>query len=68
MLAWLKDEGFTVTSRGLVRIRLELKLKRQKSSQETREHADDIIRRLIEQELGKNVIQGYGRGQLVEHF
>ena len=27
MLVWLKDEGFTVTSNGLVCIRLELKLK-----------------------------------------
>ncbi|KAF6238756.1 hypothetical protein HO173_003263 [Letharia columbiana] len=67
-LFWLKAEGFQVTPRGLIRIRKELGFKRLEQSQEKREHMDEVVRRLIEQKLGKNVIQSYGRGQLVEHF
>ena len=68
MLAWLKDESFTVTLNGIVRIRLDLNLKGRENSQEAREHTYEIVRGLIEQELGKNVIQSYRLGQLVEHF
>ncbi|KAL2044338.1 hypothetical protein N7G274_003043 [Stereocaulon virgatum] len=68
MLTWLKGEGFQVTKRGLVRVRKELGLKRLEKSQEARDHMDEKLKELIEQELAKNVIQSYGRGQLVEHF
>ena len=68
MLEWLKDKGFTITYIGLIWIRLQLNLKRQENSQKARGHTDEIIWGLIEQELGKNVIQGYRREQLVEHF
>ena len=53
MLDWLKDENFILTSANLVRIRKELGLKRLEASREAREHMDDIVRRLIEQEAGK---------------
>ena len=68
MLEWLKEDGFTITSTGLVRIRIDLGLKRLKKSQEMRELLDEQTRRLVQEELGKNVIQDYGRGLLVEHF
>ena len=56
MLTWLKNEDFQITFTGLIRIRKELGLKRLEKSQEAREHINEIVRRLIEQELGKNVI------------
>ena len=68
MLEDLQDEGFTITSRGLVRIRKELGFKRLELSPEARAHMDEVTRGLIEEELGKNVIQDLGRGYLVEHF
>ena len=68
LLEWLHDEDFTVTMRGLVRIRKELGLRRLETSREMREHTDDIVREMIQQELGKGVIQRFGRGYLVEHF
>ena len=68
MLQWLRTEGFTVTSYGLVRIRKELGLKRLETNKEVRDHMDEVVRRLIQEELGKNVIQHLGRGLLVEHF
>ena len=68
MLDDLITEGHTVTLTGLVRIRKELGLKRLEQSAEIREHMDEATRDLIMQELGKNVIQSYGRIMLVEHF
>ena len=68
MLEMLQEEDFTVTSRGLIQIRKELEFKRLDSSPEARAHMNKVVRRLIEEELGKNVIQGYGRGLLMEHF
>ena len=68
MLQWLKDEGFIVTSEGLVRIRKELGFKRLEKDKEKRDHMDEVVRRLIQEELEKNVIQDLGRGMLVEHF
>ena len=68
MLLWLQKEGFKITRRGLVRIRRDLGLKRLEPSQELRDHMDEKLKELLEQELPKNVIQSYGKGQLVEHF
>ena len=68
MLQWLQKENFKITRRGLVRIRKDLGLKRLEVSQEMRDHTDEKLKELIEQELNKNVIQSYGKGQLVEHF
>ncbi|KAM0803128.1 hypothetical protein BDR22DRAFT_802080 [Usnea florida] len=68
MLRWLRIDGFTITPTGLVRIRKELGYKRLEPSQEARDHMDEIVRGLIEEEAGKNVIQSLGRGMLVEHF
>ena len=68
MLEKLYNEEFTITMRGLVRIRKELGLRRLETSREIREHMDEVVRDMIEEELGKGVIQRYGRGYLVEHF
>lgn len=62
------DEGFRVTPRGFVRIGKRLGLKQLESSSEAAEHMDGIVQRLMEGELGKNVIQGYALEQLAEHF
>lgn len=56
MLKMLQKKGFTVTSRGLVRIRKELGFKRLDSSSEARAYMNEVERRLIEEELEKNVI------------
>ena len=68
MVRWLRADGFTITPTGLVRIRKELGYKRLEPSQEARDHMDEVVRGLINEEAGKNVIQGLGRGMLVEHF
>ena len=68
MVRWLRIEGFTISPSGLVRIRKELGYKRLETSQEARDHMDEVVRGLIYEEAGKNVIQGLGRGMLVEHF
>ena len=68
MLDDLITEGHTVTLMGLVRIRKELGLKHLEQSSEIRGHRDKATQDLIMQEVGKNVIQSYGRIMLVEHF
>lgn len=47
MVTGLKEEGFHVTSRGLVRIRKGLGLKRLETSQDARRHVDKASGRLI---------------------
>ena len=56
MLVWLQKEDFKITRRGLVRIRKDLGLKRLEVSQEIRDHTDEKLKELLEQELDKNII------------
>jgi hypothetical protein len=68
MLRVLLDEGFSIGKNGLIRLRFELNLRRSLRIAEQRTEADQVVRRLVEEELQKGVIDGYGRMYLYTHF
>jgi hypothetical protein len=68
MLQALHDEGFEITKSKLVRLRFELNLKRSLRTEEQRDLADRVVRDLIEAEIKKGVIDGYGYRYLHTHF
>jgi hypothetical protein len=64
----LIHEGFEkIPVHTLARLRLELKLKRRNTVQETKQ-AREELRKHVQLELDKGVIENYGRGALHVHF
>lgn len=68
ILQVLKREGDQIGKYTLVRLRFELGLRRRVRGVEQCQAADALVQRLVEEELGKGVIDGYGRGYLHTHF
>ena len=69
ILRTLQNKGYTITLRGLVRIRKEtLQLKRRLCTEEERQTANQKALDELTVELEKGVIEGYGRGLLHAHF
>lgn len=68
ILAVLQAEGFNIGKYVLVRLRFELGLRRRIRGVEEQQKADELVRRLVAEELEKGVIDGYGRGYLHTHF
>lgn len=68
MLRVLQQESFSVGKTGLVRLRFELNLRQSLRTEEQRTQAEQVVRRLVEEELKKGVIDGYGRTFLFTHF
>lgn len=68
MLTVLKNEGFNIGKYTLVRLRFELGLRRRVRGVEQCQEADQLIRRLLTEELPHGVIDGYGRRYLYTHF
>jgi hypothetical protein len=68
MLKVLQAEGFQIGQWALIRLRYELDLKRSIRTEEQRAQADEVIRRLISDELEKGVIDGYRCRYLYTHF
>jgi hypothetical protein len=68
MLTGLQKEGFNIGKYTLVRLRFELGLRRSIRGVQQYQEADQLIRRLVAQELEKGVIDGYGRRYLHTHF
>jgi hypothetical protein len=68
MLRVLQEEGFEIGSSALVRLRFELNLRRSLRTEEQRIQADIVVRGLIDEEIKKGVIDGYGRTYLYTHF
>lgn len=64
----LQQEGYSINQYSLVRLRFTLNLRRSLRTEEQRAQADIVVRRLIQEELQKGVIDGYGRGYLYTHF
>lgn len=67
MLQVLHAEGFLVTETGLVRLRLDLGLRRQISFHD-KEEADQLLLEIVQEELTKGIISDYGRGHLYTYF
>lgn len=67
MLGVLQQEGYTLGEYGLQRIRLNLGLSR-KISILDREKADAKLLEIVQEELDKGTIEGYGRGYLHTYF
>jgi hypothetical protein len=68
LLSALQNEGYNIGKYTLVRLRFELGLRRRIRGVEQQQHANELIQRLVTQELQKGVIDGYGRGYLYTHF
>jgi len=71
MLYILKREGHDITKWHLIRLRFQLNLRRRIGrTEEDHAHADEVVRRLILEESGRNAgqIEGYGKGLLHTHF
>jgi hypothetical protein len=64
----LQEEGFQIGQWALIRLRFELNLKRSIRTEEQRVQAEEVVRRLISDELQKGVIDGYGCKYLYTHF
>jgi hypothetical protein len=63
----LGKEGYKIGEWGLRRIRKKLGLSR-RVSRFNREEADKRLREVVQEELDKGLIEGYGRGYLYHHF
>jgi hypothetical protein len=68
ILTILHKEGFQIGRYTLVRLRFELGLRRRVRGVEQCQEADQLVRRLVAEELEKGVIDGYGRRYLYTHF
>ena len=70
MLKVLQAEGFDIAMKTLKRHRLKLGIVRRPTdlTPETKEAADRIIQKLLEAEMKKKVIDGYGRRLLYQHM
>ena len=68
MLRVLQEEGFQIGKWALIRLRFELNLKRSIRTEEQQAQADEVVQKLISDELEKGVIDGYGRSYLYTHF
>ena len=67
ILEVLRYEGYQIGGERLVRLRKELGLFRRMSSKES-QTADIQLRAIVQDELEKGRIQGFGRGYLYTHF
>jgi hypothetical protein len=63
----LKTEGYSLNKRGLQRLRKKIGLLRRVSLQ-NREEADQLLLSLVQKELDKGTIEGFGRGNLYTYF
>ena len=63
----LQKEGYTIGKWGLISLRKQLGLNR-RVSRFDREEADQKLREIVQEELDKGLIEGYGRGFLYTHF
>ena len=68
MLLVLNAEGYQLGKTGLEGLRKKLGLIRRLNSGVQREEADKLVEDVVQQELVKGVIQGYGREYLYRHF
>jgi len=69
MLVILQKEGWNIGKWTLVRLRRECGLRRRIGrTEEDRIEADIIVRRLLEKEIEKGVLEGFGREYLKTHF
>jgi hypothetical protein len=68
MLCVLQGEGFEIRKSALSRLRVELNLRRSLRTEEHRIQADQVVGRLVEEELKEGVNDGSGRGYLHTHF
>jgi hypothetical protein len=68
LLSALQNEGYNIGKYTLVRLRFELGLRRRIRGVEQQRLANELVQRLVTQELQKGVIDGYGRGYLYTHF
>jgi len=69
LLQVLQKEGFQVHHRTLVRNRLRLGIRRRRDDEgEEKAEYEQFVRRLLEEELKKGVISGYGKGFIQSHF
>ena len=67
MLYALNHEGYNIGKRALQDIRLELGLLRRIGNNRP-ESDEGVIRKVVQEELDKGRIEGYGRGLLYTHF
>jgi len=63
----LEKEGYQISSYGLSVLRARLGLTR-RVSRFNREEADERLLNIVQKELDKGAIEGYGRGYLYSHF
>jgi hypothetical protein len=68
MLHVLQEEGFQLGKYALVRLRFELNLRRRIRTEEQSRQANEIIQRLVAEELQKGLIDGYGYRYLYTHL
>ncbi len=68
MLQVLQAEGFQIGKWALIWLRFQLNLKRSVHTEEQQAQVDEVIQKLISDELQKGVINGYGRNYLYTHF
>jgi hypothetical protein len=68
ILECLKKDGIYIGKWTLVRLRFELGLKRRIRGAEAKAAADLLVRGILEEELKKGVVDGYGRQYLQVHL
>ena len=67
ILEVLSHEGYQTSRWGLIRVRKELGLSR-RSTGSNREEEEQQLKEIVQMELDKGTIQGYGRGYLYTHL
>ena len=68
MLHVLRAERHSIERRALVSIRKNMGLMRRTRVPQQKKEARHVIRQLVAEELEKNIIQGYGKEKLYNHF
>ncbi|KAI4211630.1 MAG: hypothetical protein LQ351_005533, partial [Letrouitia transgressa] len=68
MLQVLHKEGFQISLKGLRRVRKDLNLIRKFISVERKQALQEMMQEVVQQEIQKGNIQGYGRGLVYNHF
>jgi hypothetical protein len=67
MLYVLHKEGFSISARALQNIRLQIGLRR-RINVENIDEVEVILKEIVQKELDKGSIEGYGRGHLYTRF
>ena len=68
MLQVLQEEGFQIRKWALIWLRFQLNLKQSVRTEEQQAQADEVVQKLISDELQKGVIDGYGQNYLYTYF